>query len=131
MPRDIRWFFRSSSIGWAEGKDTHISLAVHLKVGKFDAILKWPISVAISIWLLSQDCDDHHKKVIRFTSVSKERAKIGIGEAKYVPHSDLMSKHYLRNDCLQFQISRIVLAAFVGLFIAYEICTLYAADLLR
>ena len=108
-PQGYKMALRVHPDGWAEGKGTHISLAVYLKAGEFDAVLEWPFSVRISIQLLSQESDDHHTKVIRFIGVSKEKAKKGIGEAKFVPHSDLRSKHYLRNDCLKFQISRIVL----------------------
>ena len=61
-----------------------VSLAVYLKVGEFDDTLEWPVNVAVTIQLVSQECDNCHTKVIRFISESKKMTKKGVLEASFI-----------------------------------------------
>lgn len=111
-PQGYKMVLRVDANGWGEGKGTHVSMAVYLKNGEFDQLLKWPFRARITIQLLNQECKESEENRIRVISIltqSKEKAMKGIGEAKFIHHSDLRTKDYLKNDCLQFRIIHVVL----------------------
>ena len=97
----------------------YTSVLIHMMKGDYDAHLKWPFRVAISVQLVDQDGgEQHHTKKLEFTDrtpddvanrVTKgERAKFGWGLFQFIEHDELESR-YLKNDCLCFQIGQIEL----------------------
>ena len=106
--------------GSGKGKDTHVSVGIHLMQGEYDEQLKWPFPGDITIQLLNQSRDESHwEKTVPFTDragdkhagrvMGKEKA-VGLGKPQFIAHTELNieNKEYLRNDCLKFRISRIV-----------------------
>ena len=108
-PQGYKMVLRVDANGWAEGKGSHVSLAVYLREGEFDKVLKWPFRGAITVQILSQEGQESVEHCINIKTHSKEKAMKGIGGAKFISHSDLVSKHYLKNDCLLFRIAKIEL----------------------
>ena len=105
--------------GSGDDKGTHITVGVHLMRGENDDLLKWPFRGDITIQLLNQRKDEEHwKKSISFDNedgdvaarvVGRERAASGWG-MHFIAHTKLNTedKEYLRNDCLKFQITNVV-----------------------
>ena len=86
--------------------------------GEFDDQLNGPFRGYVTIQLLNQEEDkDYVVKVSDFTDhtpddvasrVTKGELNTGWGHHKFLPHTDLEPK-YLKNDCLEFSISKVVL----------------------
>jgi hypothetical protein len=108
-PQGYKMVLRVDAGGWGEGKGTHVSLAVYMKEGEFDQTLKWPFRGTVSVQVLSQVKHETTEKCFSFLTQSKEKAMKGVGSATFVSHSDLASKHYLKDDSLVFRISKIEL----------------------
>lgn len=102
------------------GKNTHVSLYVHLEKGDNDNSLTWPFKGTIVVELINQIDDKNHLKFnIAFPTdedeeingrvvVGGERSS-GWGKARLIAHSRLVydskkATQYLRNDNLYFQI---------------------------
>ena len=103
--------------GPANGEYT--SVLIHMMKGDFDAYLKWPFRVVITVQLLDQDGgEQHHTQKIHITDrtpddvakrvIEGERAKFGWGLFQFIKHGELVPK-YLKNDRLCFQIGQIEL----------------------
>ena len=108
-PQGYKMVLRVDANGWGDGKGTHVSLAVYLRKGEFDGVLKWPFKGTITVQILSQEEQENLENCINIFTQSMETAMKGIGNVKFVSHSDLISKHYLKNDCLVFRIAKIEL----------------------
>ena len=105
--------------GCGSGKATHVSVFVNLMRGEYNDQLKWPFRGVITIQLLNQSRDEgHREKTVDFDDradneagrvVGKERAS-GWGYNQFIAHTDLNTenKEYLKNDCLKFRISKLV-----------------------
>ena len=93
---------------------------VTLNRGEYDDQLKWPFRGAITIQLLNQSRDEGYREMtVDFDTagddvagrvVGMERATVW-GYFQFIPHTELNteSKEYLKNDCLKFRISEIVI----------------------
>ena len=46
------------------GKDTHLSVYVHLMRGEYDDDLTWPFQGKVTIQLVNQEADDRHREVL-------------------------------------------------------------------
>ena len=99
----------------------HVSMFCYLNRGEYDDQLKWPFRGDITIQLLNQSRDEGHwEMTVSFNHragndiagrvVGKERATSAWGRRKFIPHTELNTenKEYLKNDCLKFQISSVV-----------------------
>ena len=111
---------RVDANGFGNGKTTHVSVFVNLLEGEYDDQLKWPFRGDITIQLLNQSSDKGHREMtVPFhdtlddeyagRAVGQKRAK-GWGYYAFKAHTDLNTenKAYLKNDCLKFRISKIV-----------------------
>ena len=105
--------------GFSTGKGTHLGVTIHLMRGEFDDQLKWPFRGDITVQLLNQEEDkDHIMKEIPFTDgapndvvnrVTKEEMNpSGCGLSEVLPNSSL-ERGYLKDDCLKFCITNVVL----------------------
>ena len=73
--------------GSGDGRNTHLSVLVHLMHGDNDECLSWPFTGVISIELLNQLADKYHqKKEISLMSVASGTEK-SLGQ--FVPHTVL------------------------------------------
>ena len=95
--------------GNGSGEGSHVSVYAYFLKGKYDTKLKWPFAGTVTITLLNQERDDDHYENI-MTISSTENLKPGTaidnwGYPKYIPHSELNSKPYLRDDTLYFKVS--------------------------
>ena len=106
--------------GVGDGKATHVSVFVQLMRGEYDDQLKWPFRGVITIQLLNQSRDEGHwEKTVRYDDraddgtagrvVGKERANAW-GNHQFIAHTELNieNKEYLKNNCLKFRMSKIV-----------------------
>ena len=49
--------------GWGDGKDTHVSVGVHMMKGEFDSHLKWPFKGEITVRLVNQkERGEHYER---------------------------------------------------------------------
>ena len=107
-PQGYKFVLRIDANGWREGEGTHVSLAVYLREGEFDQVLKWPFRGIITIQILNQEGQENFEHRICILTQSKEVVmNQGLGHAMFISHSDLVSKHCLKNDCLVFRIAKI------------------------
>ena len=108
--------------GRDDGKNTHVSVYVHLMKGAHDDQLKWPFRGDITIQLLNQNMDEGHLEwSVNFDDtvgdecagreVKRGRSTSGWGYPKTISHMELNTENrdYLKNDCLIFRISNVVL----------------------
>ena len=106
------------------GKATYVSVFVFLNRGEYDDQLKWPFRGDITIQLLNQSRDEgHREETVPFDDrvgddvagrvVGEERATKGWGYDQFIAHIELKTenKEYLKNDCLKFRISKIVVTS--------------------
>ena len=94
-----------------DGYGTHVSVAYAAEVGRFDAQLKWPVTVTVSLQLLNQHADKNHiTKEIVWTYDKKNRTDTTVKVIhKFVSHKKLdwnaeKETQYLKNNCLQFKV---------------------------
>ena len=108
--------------GYGSGSNTHVGVAAHLMAGENDNNLKWPFRGAVTVSILNQRGNHHHVTgTITFSDgtpdvycarvVSGRRAERGLGNAKFIAHSDLAyNKHnnteYLSNNSLRLHIEQ-------------------------
>ena len=84
--------------GWASGKGTHVSVAVHMMKGEFDSHLKWAFRGEITVELVNQTFQRNTTSSIKlsdsndkfFKGVTEgDKAAVGRGEPEFISHSDL------------------------------------------
>ena len=118
--RGYRMCIKVNANGWDSGKGTHISVLGYLMKGDFDKDLLWPFHNDITIQLLNQLEDAHHRAhCIHFSEIehpnvahrvmSGERAKAGWGKPTFISHADLdlntdRNTLYLKDDRLKFRV---------------------------
>ena len=102
--------------GYETGEGTHLSAFIYIMKGENDANLPWPCKAHVTIQLLNQLHDEGHYS----HTVSLEDENVmqvpkgettgrGYGPHRFVAHEKLQynvstDTHYLKNDCLYFQI---------------------------
>ena len=95
-----------NSNGFGGAKGTHMSVYAYVLVGNNDAQLKWPFVGTVRVTLLNQEENMHHFcKVIIFTSKCNAKTGTNRGISKYISHSELQSKPYLKDDTLFFKVT--------------------------
>ena len=104
--------------GYGRGKGTHLGVTVHLMRGEFDDHLKWPFKGIITYVLLDQEGGKGIAFTVSFNEnesdeyctriVGNEVNGYGLGNAKFIPLSDLHPK-YLKNDCIKLQVTKVEL----------------------
>ena len=110
--------------GCGSGKNTHLSVGVHLMKGENDDALKWPLNSEITIQLLNWREDKGHvEKIIEHYNASiANRTRVIDGETapcsfvklQVIPHKDLeynadKNTEYLHNDTLCFRVSKVTI----------------------
>jgi len=112
---------RDKANGFSSGKGTHVSYYIYFMRGRNDDNLSWPFRGEISIKLLNQLKDGHHRQhtlskykdkdnAVNARVTEGERASTGLGGPHFVPQSELnlnplLNRQYLKDDCLYFQVS--------------------------
>ena len=106
------------------GRGTHVSVYVHLMKGENDASLQWPFNGDVYFKLLNQHPSPGELDVASKVSFypgnaaasrvldEEKEAGTGRGYAKFVPHAALApdsNKVYLKDDCLVFEVVKIIL----------------------
>ena len=99
------------------GEDTHMSIYIKVLPGEFDAILNWPFRHTISFTLLDQNPDRNSAVNIvesfipdpswpNFARECKVDTpdQLGFGFPKFVPHSMLALRNYVKDDTLFIKI---------------------------
>ena len=119
-PGGYKMFLWVYTNGSQQGKGTHISYYHSFNRGKNDDNLSWPFRGEISVKLLNQLQDAHHRQhTINYKDkddkannrvVEGESAPTGYGSTLFVPQSDLnliplLNCHYLKDDILYFHVS--------------------------
>ena len=95
------------------GEGTHMSVYIKLLPGEFDSILKWPFKHTVSFSLLDQNED--RKRVINVVESfipdpswpnfrKPDNDQLGFGFPKFVPHTMLQTRDYVKDDCLFIKI---------------------------
>ena len=116
--------------GWGDGKDTHVSVSVHMMKGEFDSHLQWPFKGEITVQLANQKEGGEHydRKPVQTGSATidgytdvfcrcteDDMSKEGWGNAQFISHADLYKpeegKEYLKNDTLKFRVTNIVVTS--------------------
>ena len=106
-----------NGLGNGYGTGTHVTVAVFSLKSDHDAELNVPVKFTITVQLLNQHRDqDHHTRDIQCEINTREEIDsveyIGI-DYKFVPHAALewnrdKQTQYLKDDCLKFRITKIV-----------------------
>ena len=115
-PRGYKICLRVDANGVHDGKNSHVSVFLHMMRGEYDKSLKWPFRGDITILLLKQHgCHGHRAKVFSVTDgandefcekiVLGELSAMGLGFSRFVSHSDLLP--YLKDDCLTLCIKEV------------------------
>ena len=106
--------------GNSVAKNSHISCYSCLMLGEFDDTLEWPFEGVVTVELLNQLEDKHHRQCItvdestpvRFRQrVQKDCMKMdGYGSHQFVSHADLDYNpknkcSYLKDNCLYFRVN--------------------------
>ena len=110
--------------GFASGKDTHLSVGVHLMKGEYDESLNWPLNSEITVELLNWREDkghvetiiDHYNAPIAYrTRVIDAKAAIYSWiKLQVIPHKELEynadnNTEYLKNDTLCFRVTKVII----------------------
>ena len=121
-PEGYKMCLRVDPNGSDDGRGTHVSVYVTLMQGEHDDRLKWPFRGDITIKLLNQETDaGHWEKTLPFDDTAghdvagrviewRGRARKGWGIHKFIAHAKLSTKgsEHVRNNCLHFQVVRVV-----------------------
>ena len=107
--------------GYSVGEVTHVSVYIFLNRGEYDDQLKWPFRGEVTIQLLNQSGNEGHweetfyyddsvSNAVAGRVVGRQRAPTCKGYSQFIAHTDLRNgnQQYLRNDCLKFRISGVV-----------------------
>ena len=85
-----------------------MSVYVHVRKGRHDSSLTWPLIGEITVMLLNQLADkDHYSGVIPLTADADMRPGKTMGFSSYIPHDRLAPNSqtlYLKNDTLLFRV---------------------------
>ena len=110
--------------GFASGKDTHLSVGVHLMKGENDKSLKWPLNSEITVELLNWREDKGHVEMIidHYIAPIAIRTRVldegttpgSVVKPQVIPHKDLEynadnNTEYLHNDTLCFRVSKVII----------------------
>ena len=101
-------------IGWGRGKDTHVSVSVHIIKGEFDDYLQWPFKGEIAFKLVNQkDGGKDREGVIRADGFQRvieiytPRGQ-GLGFSTFISHDKLHKpedgNEFLKYDTLKFKV---------------------------
>ena len=97
-----------------DDRGTHVSVCYKPIVGNYDAQLKWPVTVTVSIQLLNQHADkDHVTREISWKYNKKDTTGTTIWiYDKFISHKKLdwnaeKETQYLKNNCLQFKVVKV------------------------
>ena len=96
--------------GSGPGKNTHLSVFIHVMKGEYDAILPWPFKKKVRFTLIDQqeDPDERENVTFHFTPdnssnnyarPTKEQNK-GRGVLKLIAHEKLNTRRYIANNTL-------------------------------
>lgn len=97
--------------GFHAGRGTHVSAAIILLKGRYDAGLKWPITGQLTITMLNQlENKNHRSDVLNITEKDSVRLGSCWGNRQFTPHSALTYNpakniQYLKDDTLYFRVS--------------------------
>ena len=105
--------------GRKDGKDTHLSVFLHLMKGPHDDELTWPLRGEFEIDLLNQISDSEHDSMtVAYDTPGKyasrvtesDRAATGWGYQRFISNEDLHETtptcQYLKDDCLFFLVTK-------------------------
>ena len=115
--RGYKFYIAVVANGVAGAMGTHVSLIVYLMRGSFDRELRWPFRGKVTIQLMDQTGNNHITQLLDFSSEVctrackrvpfwRDTASLGLVKYFFVSHNDLLPK-YLRDDCLNFQVSKV------------------------
>ena len=99
--------------GNSHGRETHVSVHVHILEGRNDSKLKWPFIGSVKIELLNQLEDgNHHIKTLSYKMEHNAQVKDNrnLGYPHFILHSKLYynpskKRQYLKDDILYFRVS--------------------------
>ena len=110
--------------GFASGKNTHLSVGVHLTKGEYDESLLWPLNSEITIQLLNWREDKGHVETIidHYNVPIEHRTRVMDGETApnartqgqfilqpSLPYNTNNNTEYLHNDTLCFRVSKVII----------------------
>ena len=109
--------------GYGAGAGRYVSVYIHLLCGEFDDQLPWPLSADVHFQLINHHLEGkNYSSKVTFTKDSEASRRVmdgrvagtGRGYAQFVPHSALFldqvkKTEFLKDDCLIFEISKVVL----------------------
>ena len=120
--RGYKLCLRIEANGYKEGKDTYLSLWVHLMQGTYDDELTWPLRGMFRIMLLNQISDsEHYSEVVVYNEntpdgnanrvLESEKSvaeKKSWGMQKFISYKDMhrvfSTCRFLKDDCVFFQV---------------------------
>ena len=115
-PDVINFFFLSLQVsvaGEGAGRDSCVSVFVHVMRGEFDHVLPWPLRASVTIQMVSQSSDNHFERTSPELEweqvVSRGMAGAGKGWERFFPYQDLeynpsRDTEYLKGDQLSFRV---------------------------
>ena len=115
-PHGYKMCLRVDAKGWGNGRDTHVSVFVHLMRGEYDDHLEWPFRGEVTVQLLQGKkncsftvCFNTFANSATFICgqrvTTSERAVDGMGRSKFIYHNEVDQFH--QDDCLRFQVTRV------------------------
>jgi len=103
--------------GFGEGENTHLSIAIAVLKGEYDAILPWGFSKRVTFTLIDQQDNPNPRQNvvmgitadpnnIAFTKPVEGKARAGHGFPQFVSHNDLRKRRFVVDDTLfiKFQV---------------------------
>ena len=97
-----------------DGHSTHVSVGYKPEVGNYDALLKWPVTVTVSLQLLNQHADKNHitKEIVWKYNKKDTTGTIIWTFHKFISHEELCRNaeketQYLKNNSLQFKVVKV------------------------
>ena len=109
--------------GFGDGRRTHVSIFTCLMRGPFDCGLKWPFRGDVTIQIVDQAGEKHHRKVVPYNNdtpdiyatrvTDMERSSgWGLNFGKFLPLTSLgyntaTHTQYLQANCLRIRITRV------------------------
>ena len=110
------------------GKGTHVAVYLHMMAGEYDDGLRWPFRGEVTVQLLNQKGNEnHHEKALveaadylfdyfmECVARVEETQERGLawGHDTFITHGGLAYNagkdcQYLKNDCLKFQVNKVV-----------------------
>ena len=114
-PHGYKMCLRVDAKGWGNGRDTHVSVFVHMMQGEYDDHLEWPFRGEVTVQLLQGKkncsftvCFNPFANSATFICgqqvTTSERAVDGMGRSKFIHHNAV--DQFRQDDCLRFQVTR-------------------------